>query len=85
MSRAAWDALDAYPDRRPSQREAWQAGLDGDVRPLDECKLAPRIVRRQIAHLECYECGHRFTRCARRLDFSGERCPKCRGYDTGIY
>jgi hypothetical protein len=52
--------------------------------PLDECKLAPRIVRRQIAHLACNFCGTRFTRSARRLYVSEIRCPKCREFDVEV-
>lgn len=53
--------------------------------PLDEAKLSPRIVRRTIAHLECQECGRRFTRSARHLNFSEIHCPGCRGVDVEVY
>jgi len=52
--------------------------------PLDEAKLAPRIVRRQIAHLECGECHRRFTRSARHLMLSEIRCPGCRSVDVDV-
>jgi len=75
-----------HPRDRSVGRDYYGPPLADEAEPaaLDEVKLAPRIVRRQIAHLECNECGQTFTRSAKRLRLSGERCPKCGGYDTEI-
>ena len=66
------------------------ATLDAGAVALDECKSRPRIVRRQVAHLECPECLHRWTLCVPsrgvgRFTFERTRCPVCHSYDTEVF